>query len=132
MPERAKNSGNPAACWQHPLSMTTPRNAADLTRRDFIRGSSVASLMGMLGAVELRAETPKEGERKPLAGPKVKLGLIGLGPRGRDVISALQLQPEADMAVVCDHYEKSLKRSAENVPGWHPSCVSRSAWIDFP
>jgi len=97
--------------------MTTPRNAADLTRRDFIRGSSVASLMGMLGAVELRAETPKEGERKPLAGPKVKLGIIGLGPRGRDIISALQLQPEADMAVVCDHYEKSLKRSADNVPG---------------
>ena len=97
--------------------MTTPRNAVDLTRRDFIRGSSVASLMGMLGAVELRAETPKEGERKPAGGPKVKLGVIGLGPRGRDVLSALLLQPDAELVVLCDHYDKSLNRSAGNVPG---------------
>ncbi len=98
--------------------MTTPQlNAADLTRRDFIRGGSVASLLGMLGAVEIRAAAPNAAEGKPAGGPKVKLGVIGLGPRGRDIIGALQLQAEAEIAVVCDHYPVALRRSAANVPG---------------
>ena len=85
------------------------RNASDLTRRDFIRDGSVASLLGMLGAVELRAAEPTNAEVKPAAGPKVKLGIIGLGPRGRDIITSLQLQAEAEIAVVCDHYPRRLR-----------------------
>src|SRR5262245_56872944 len=92
-------------------------NAAELSRRDFIRGGSVATLMGMLGAVELKADSTGSSEVKKVEGPKVKLGIIGLGPRGRDIISTLQLQPEADIAAICDHYPIMLRRSAANVPG---------------
>ena len=31
------------------------QDAADFSRRDFIRGGSVATLLGMLGAVEIKA-----------------------------------------------------------------------------
>ena len=96
---------------------TQQPNVADLSRRDFIRGGSVATLLGMFGAVEIKADSTGSAEPKKPAGPKVKLGIIGLGPRGRDIISTLQLQPEADIATICDHYEPMLRRSAANVPG---------------
>ncbi|HEU0008987.1 MAG TPA: hypothetical protein VFT34_04140, partial [Verrucomicrobiae bacterium] len=85
---------------------TQQANAAELSRRDFIRGGSVATLlgMGMFGAVELKADSTGSGEAKKLTGPKVKLGVIGLGPRGREIIGTLQLQAEAEIAAICDHY----------------------------
>lgn len=94
-------------------------NVAELSRRDFIRGGSAATLLGMFGAgaVELRADTTGSAEPKKASGRKVKLGIIGLGPRGRDIINTLQLQPEAEIAAICDHYPGMLRRSAANVPG---------------
>jgi predicted dehydrogenase len=99
---------------------TQQANAAELSRRDFIRGGSVATLMGMLGAVELKADSTGSAEAKKPAGPKVKLGIIGLGPRGREIIGTLQLQPEAEIAAICDYYPAMLRRSAANVPGAKP------------
>jgi predicted dehydrogenase len=96
---------------------TQQANAAELSRRDFIRGGSVATLLGMFGAVEIKADNTGSGEVKKPTGPKVKLGIIGLGPRGREIIGTLQLQPEAEIASICDHYPAMLKRSAANVPG---------------
>jgi len=92
-------------------------NAGDFSRRDFIRGGSMAALLGLAGAVELRAAAPKNAEGKELTGPKVKVGVIGLGPQGRDIISTLQLNPTAEIAAVCDHYPVRLRRSATNCPG---------------
>ena len=37
---------------------TPPQDAQDFNRRDFIRGSSLATIMAMLGGVELRAQAP--------------------------------------------------------------------------
>ena len=96
---------------------TQQDNAAEVSRRDFIRGGSVATLLGMFGAVELKADTTGSTETKKATGPKVKLGIIGLGPRGREIIGTLQLQPEAEIASICDHYAPMLRRSAANVPG---------------
>jgi predicted dehydrogenase len=95
---------------------TQQDNVAELSRRDFIRGGSVATFMGMLGAVELKADSTGSAEAKKPAGPKVKLGIIGLGPRGREIINTLQLQPEADIAAICDSYPAMLRRSAANLP----------------
>jgi predicted dehydrogenase len=96
--------------------MNMPQNnATDLTRRDFI--GSVATLMTLLGATELRAAAPRNAEGKELTGPKVKCAVIGLGPRGRLIIESLQLVPEAEIVALCDTYEPMLRRSASNVPG---------------
>lgn len=91
--------------------------AGDVTRRDFIRGSSLATLMTMLGGVELKAAAPRNAEGKELTGPKVKIGLIGLGAWGRELLGALQRVPEADVAAICDSYAPMLRRSAFNAPG---------------
>ena len=91
---------------------------ADLNRRDFIRGGSVATVMAMLGGVELRAaDAPKNAGGKSLAGPKVKCGIIGLGAWGREIIGTLQRQAEAEIVALCDTYGVMLRRAAGNAPG---------------
>jgi predicted dehydrogenase len=89
----------------------------DLNRRDFIRGGSLATLMSMLGGVELRAEAPKSPDGKTLSGPKVKIGMIGLGAWGREILGTLQRKPEADIVALCDTYAVMLRRAGGNVPG---------------
>jgi predicted dehydrogenase len=98
------------------MSQQSP--AAELNRRDFLRGSSVATLMTMLGGVEIKgAEAPKNSEGKSLGGPKVKCGVIGLGAWGRELIGTLQRQAEAEITALCDTYGVMLRRAASNAPG---------------
>jgi predicted dehydrogenase len=93
-------------------------NPADVNRRDFLRSGSIATIMTMLGGVELRAaEPPKNAEGKSLSGAKVKCGIIGLGAWGREIIGTLQRQPEAEIVALCDTYAVMLRRAAGNVPG---------------
>ena len=94
----------------------TKNAAADFNRRDFLKGGSLATLMTLLGGVELRAQSGPEEPKKP-TGPKVKVGLIGLGLWGRDVLSTLNRLPQAEVAAICDTYPAFLKRSAKNAPG---------------
>lgn len=96
---------------------TPPPNDSDLNRRTFLQGGSLATLMTMLGGVELRAATPKNAEGKELTGDKVKCAVIGLGPWGREIITALQRIPEAEIVILCDTYEPMARRSANNTPG---------------
>src|SRR5688572_5847206 len=92
--------------------MNEPSN---LTRRTFLKGSSFATLMSLLGGVELTAQTPPPEADKP-AGPKVKCGLIGLGTWGREIISNLSRVREAQLVALCDTYGVSLRRAAKLAP----------------
>src|SRR5882757_9189228 len=87
-------------------------------RRDFLKGGSVATLMTMLGGVELFAEAePGAGGETKFAGPRLKVGVIGLGAWGREILTTLgPLQP-ADVAAICDNYPSALSRAAKLVPG---------------
>jgi predicted dehydrogenase len=90
---------------------------SDFSRRDFLRGSSVATLMTLLGGVELRAaEAPKNAQGKSLSGPKVKCGIIGLGAWGREILGTLQRQTEAEVTALCDTYGAMLRRAAKDIP----------------
>jgi predicted dehydrogenase len=92
---------------------TTP----DVNRRDFIRGGSIATLLTMMGGVELKsAEAPATPAVKS-SGPKVRCGIIGLGAWGREILGTLQRQPEAQVTAVCDTYGLMLRRAASNSPG---------------
>lgn len=89
----------------------------DFNRRDFLKGGSIATLMTMLGGVELFSQArAAEAEAKPL-GPKVKVGLIGLGGWGREILSTLGRVPEAEIAAVCDTYPAYVRRGAKAAPG---------------
>jgi len=59
-------------------------DTTEVNRRDFLKGSSVATLMAMMGGVPLIAQ-PAPEERKVDAEvqlSKAKIGIIGLGPWG--------------------------------------------------
>jgi len=97
-------------------------SSAGHNRRDFLKGGSIATLLTMMGGVPLiaqpAAETKPEEKKE---GVKVKVGLIGLGPQGRDILDQLgRLPPERDHAeivAICDTYKPMLNRSASKAPG---------------
>jgi len=93
-------------------------NVLDFNRRDFLRSGSVATLMTMLGGVELFADTnaAPSGETKTVV-VKQKVAVIGLGAWGREILNTLAVVPEADVAGICDTYAASVRRAASLAPG---------------
>ncbi|MEW6160341.1 MAG: Gfo/Idh/MocA family oxidoreductase [Verrucomicrobiota bacterium] len=89
---------------------------SDLNRRSFLKGGSFAALMTFLGGVEIRPQSEPKKPGRPV-GPKVKCGVIGLGMWGREILGQLTRIPEAEIAMVCDHYPIMLKRGASAAPG---------------
>ncbi len=78
----------------------------------------MATLMTMLGGVDLLAQTnaaPTEAAK--LIGRKVKVAVIGLGAWGREILTSLSRQPQAEVVAICDNYAASLRRSANAAPG---------------
>ena len=99
-------------------------DALGYNRRDFIKGGSIATMMAMMGGVELFAQTnaaPAGGTKAPKI--KIKVGVIGLGAWGREIINTLARMPQAELpidaeiAAICDIYPASMKRAASAVAG---------------
>ena len=99
-------------------------DALGYNRRDFLKGGSVATLMTMLGGVELFAQTnaaPAGETKAPTI--KIKVAVIGLGAWGREIINTLARMPQAEIpidaeiAAICDTYPAFLKRAANAAPG---------------
>src|SRR5688500_2312305 len=71
--------------------------------------------MAMLGGVELRAQAdPKEEEKE--VGNTVKCGVIGLGARGREIVSTLTRLKQAEVSAVCDKYAAFMRRGTSLAP----------------
>jgi predicted dehydrogenase len=96
--------------------MNSHNHNQDLTRRDFIRGGSAATLMGLLGGIELTARAA-EAAAPAVAVAKTRCAVIGLGSWGREIVSTLSRIPAAEVAAVCDTYGASLRRAARSAPG---------------
>jgi predicted dehydrogenase len=92
-------------------------DALGFNRRDFLRGGSLATVMTMLGGVELLGQT-NQPSSAPANGEKVKMkvAVIGLGARGREIVNTLALLERADVAAICDTYAAALKRIASTAP----------------
>ena len=88
-------------------------------RRDFLKSGSFATLMTMLGGVELLAEPAPAGE-SDAAAAKIKCAVIGLGAWGRVMLEALGKIPQAEVAAICDTYGAFLRRSAKLAPNAKP------------
>ena len=95
------------------------KNTAEFNRRDFLRGSSAAAVMTMLGGVQLvtDARTAQAVDVEKLHGPPVKSAVIGLGGRGREVVSTLAVLPEAQVVALCDTYAASIRRAGKDLSG---------------
>jgi len=90
-------------------------NTVELSRRNFLKRSSMASLLGLAGAVEIvprLAPQPVRASDKP----PVNCGLIGFGQRGRELASTLGRVPDANLMAICDTYNVMLRRAQRQVP----------------
>jgi predicted dehydrogenase len=96
--------------------MITPEGENEFNRRDFLKGGSVATLMTLLGGVRLFAEAAPPTGPKP-QGPKIQVGVIGLGLWGREILATLGRLPQAQVSALCDTYPASLRRSGGAAPG---------------
>ena len=96
---------------------TEPTDASKLSRRNFLKRSTMASLFGLSGAVEiLPGPVPKRAEARPRSQDTVNCAIIGFGARGRELASTLARLPEANLMAVCDNYDVMLRRSKRDVP----------------
>lgn len=91
--------------------------ASELTRREFVKSSSFAAAMTMLGGIPLVAQQEKK-DAVPVAeaGSTVKCAVIGCNVWGREILNMLARFPKAEVIAVCDHYESALRRAKEAAP----------------
>src|SRR2546422_6798621 len=97
--------------------MTNENDFLGYNRRDFLKGGSVATLMTMLGGVELLAQpaaTPPTETKAETA--KAKAAVIGIGSWGREILNTLAKLEQAEIAAICDTYPAMLKRGANVAP----------------
>ena len=94
-----------------------PPGSSTLSRRTFLKKSTLAPLAGLSGMVEIkppplskRLATPSE------ARDTVNCALIGFGQWGRELAATLARVPEANLMAVCDNYDVMLRRAQRDIP----------------
>src|SRR5258706_2793541 len=98
--------------------MTNPfeNDPLGVNRRDFLKGGSFATLMTMLGGVELVAQTRPATETPKKEVVKTKVAVIGLGAWGREIVNYLGRLDTAELVAICDNYGASVRRTASAAP----------------
>ncbi|MBE7500846.1 MAG: Gfo/Idh/MocA family oxidoreductase [Verrucomicrobiales bacterium] len=97
----------------------TNDNASELNRRNFLRGGSAAAFFALLGGVPIRAAdaaadtgaTDYKAETPP-----VKVGVIGCGTWGREILKTLSTIPFGPVVGICDTFPAYLKRGGNLAP----------------
>jgi predicted dehydrogenase len=112
--------------------------SADLNRREFVKAGSFAAMIAAMGGVPLNAQEVQKAEQaagaaggegkvlppptkdpnykeKPPAKP-LKIGVIGLGTQGRDILTLLGKLPNGPVVALCDNYKAAFRRAAEAAP----------------
>jgi predicted dehydrogenase len=82
-------------------------------RRDFLRttAGTLALLLSDRGLAAGQTATDVA-----IAGPPVRIGVIGVGVWGREILTTLGRMPSAQVVTVCDVYEPFLRRAAGGAP----------------
>lgn len=102
-----------------------PRNpsddSSDFNRRDFLKGSSAATLAALVGGTPLVAPSARAAEDPKRAvtqsGQKVKVAVVGCGVWGREILNTLARLPSVDVVALADTYQAMLRRAKEAAPG---------------
>ncbi len=88
-----------------------------INRRDFFRGAALGSFgLGLLAEELILPEAA--GAQAAAAGGPVTCAVIGLGDRGREILTSLSKVANAPIAAICDTYKSEgfLKRSQNIAP----------------
>jgi predicted dehydrogenase len=97
--------------------MNNVEPSTDLNRREFLKGGSFATLMTLLGGVELISRAPaRAADLETLVPFQVNCGVIGLGPWGREIVTTLARLKTAQVSAICDTYPASIKRASAAAP----------------
>jgi predicted dehydrogenase len=97
--------------------MNNAETSSDLNRREFLRGGSFATLMTLLGGVEILSRTPaRAADLDTLVPFQINCAVIGLGTWGREILATLARLKTAQVTAVCDTYPASVKRAANAAP----------------
>ncbi len=86
-----------------------------LNRRDFLKGSSLASLALVMGSGKVLAQADNPAAALDVDNP-VNIGLIGCGVQGREILDNLILLKNARVKAICEHYPAWLRRAGRIVP----------------
>lgn len=78
----------------------------DITRRSFVKASAAAAVLGAASAAQ--AQAPSE---------RIRVGVIGTGNRGGQLIEPLLKQADAEIVALCDVYQPHLDTWAAKVGG---------------
>ena len=89
--------------------------AENLDRRLFLAGAA-ATLSALLGERGLSAAHLPPQDEPVFEGPPVKVGLIGVGPWGRELLTHIGRVKALSLVAVCDHYPPFLKRAQDAAP----------------
>jgi predicted dehydrogenase len=92
------------------------KKQSEFNRRDFLKGSSLATFMMMMGGVAIQTPKAKADVLAKPVGPTVKCALIGCGSWGREILATLARFPNAQVVAVCDTYAPFLRRAGRSAP----------------
>ena len=84
-----------------------------IDRREFLKGA--AATFALLVAAEglgLSDVAAAEAAAAPV-GPPVKIGVIGLGQWGKEIVTSLSTMPSAEITAICDTYDTFVNRAAK-------------------
>lgn len=82
-----------------------------ISRREFIARSGMATAGATLGVNTLSAR----GLRNGSAGDRVRMGFIGIGNRGSQLLNLFMLNPAVEVRALCDVYEPYTTRDRSTV-----------------
>src|SRR5262249_50570023 len=94
------------------------------TRRDFL-ATTTRGAVGAGLALSASSWNPVLG-----ANERVRLGVIGTGNRGSDVMSVFLKEPESDVVALCDCYDVHLKAALEKTEGKAKTYTDYRALLD--
>jgi len=103
-----------------PQPFRNPAELSDFNRRDFLKGSSVATLAALVGGAPLvmpTASAEEPAKVKTQSGQKIKLAVIGCGAWGREILNTLARLPSVDVVALADTYPAMIRRAKEAAPG---------------
>ena len=86
----------------NPLPDNSPNSLdSDVTRREFMKSSSFAAAMTMLGGIPLLAQQDNKAAAPAApAGPTIKCAVIGCNVWGREILGILARLPKAEVIAV--------------------------------
>ena len=88
------------------------------SRRNFIKHSATLTA-GMIAGATINSFAVPLPERVLGTNEKIRMGFIGIGNRGSELLGLFMKQPDCEVAALCDIYEPYLQRDRTKVdPRW--------------